>query len=91
MRELLQQVEKQLGRRPKELVPPCEFPDLLKHVWVAFCVLSNQRQSGMSGANPLSFSEIDTWMKLTNSVLKPRDIDLLIRLDQTYMRVANAD
>lgn len=89
VRDHLQQVEKQLGRRPEELEPPCEFPTLLNHVWVAFCVLNGRRQTGISGVDPLTFTEIKHWKELTETPMKPKDIDLIIRLDQTYMRVAN--
>jgi hypothetical protein len=87
-REHLKQVERQLGRRPKDLEPPCEFPHLMVHVWVAFCALSNGRSSGM-GIGSISFTEIKNWMDITENKLRPREIDIINRLDQTYRKVAN--
>lgn len=88
-REHLKQVERQLGRSVKELEGPCDFPILLTHVWVAFCSLSNTRSSSMGGISGISFTEIKNWCELTDNTLKPREIEVLTRLDQTYRKVAN--
>jgi hypothetical protein len=88
-REHLQQVERQLGRKPKDLVSPVEFPSLLAHVWVAFCALSNSRSSGMGGVAAITFADIKNWLELTENILSPRDIEVIISLDQTYRKVAN--
>jgi len=82
-------VEKQTGRRPKELDPPVDFPNLLIHVWNAFISLSGTRQAGFSGPGPISYRDIKDWMDLTKNRLSPRDVELVVDLDKIYLRVIN--
>lgn len=43
----------------------------------------------MSGVNPISFSEIKAWKELTETRVTPREVDILLRLDRTYLKVSN--
>jgi hypothetical protein len=61
----------------------------LDNVWVAFCRLSNARASGFSGPSPITYTQIKDWMELTYERLSPREIEVLMKLDQTYLRIAN--
>ena len=88
-REHLEQVERQIGRRPEALEPPVAFPLALEHVWSAFISLSNRRTAGFSGPNPISFEQIKAWKELTNTPTKPWEIEAILKLDTIYMRVAN--
>jgi hypothetical protein len=85
----LEQVKKQIGYAPEGLENPTNFPHLLKHVWSAFCELNNARQSGFSGPNALSYTEIKSWKELTESPLTSFDISLVKKLDGAYLRIAN--
>lgn len=85
-RQHLEQVEKQTGRRPKALNGP-EFPSGLEYIWSSFFEASKGRSSGFSGPNPLSYQELESWMRLTQTPLTPRDISVIKRLDQVYMKV----
>ena len=88
-REHLEQVERQIGRRPEALEPPTHFPSLLSHVWSAFVALSNSRSMGFSGPNPITYIEIKAWKELTETPIAPREIEAVKRLDTVYMGVAN--
>jgi len=87
-REHLEQVERQTGKRPKELDGP-EFPELLSHIWSAFTILNNSRSVGFSGPNPISYGDIKAWMELTNTPLTAFEVEAVKRLDKVYMRVTN--
>jgi len=86
LKDHLEQIERQTGKKPKDLIPPVEFPVEVAHVWSAFLTLSRRRSAGMSG-NPLSFSEIKTWMELTHTELKPWEVEAITDLDDVYMKV----
>lgn len=77
-----------LGLLPDGLEPPCEFPDLLGHIWAAFLVLSRQRQQGFSGPQPISFQDMIAWKELHKSHLSPRDFEVIELLDRIYLGVA---
>lgn len=89
IREHLEQVEKQIGRKPKELVNPNEFPLVLAYIWSAFISLSRGRTIGFSGPNPLTYPDIESWMRLTGTPLNSRDIEAVKTLDNEYIRICN--
>ena len=81
-------MEKQTGRRPKDLEGP-EFPYELSHLWSAYLSLSSGRASGFNGPQGLSFSEIKAWSELTATPITPADVDVIKKLDTLYLRAAN--
>ena len=88
-REHLKEVERQTGVTPKELKNPNEFPILLRHLWFAFCDLNGARTAGFSGPNPITYTELKAWKELTDTQLKPWEIEGIKKLDGVYLRVAN--
>jgi|TARA_R110002020_G_scaffold58205_4_gene159665 hypothetical protein len=84
-REHLEQVERQTGIRPKELEGP-DFPFLLSHIWSAFVACSKARTGGFSGANPLTYENIKSWIELTGTPLDPREVEAVKELDVIYIR-----
>jgi len=90
-REHLEQVEKQIGHPPKELVNPYDPPSLLMHVWSAFCNLSLARTAGLNGPNPITYQEIESWMRLTGTPLEPYEIEMVKRLDGVFIKVNNGN
>lgn len=90
LKEHLEQVERQTGKRPKELDGP-EFPSLMSHIWTAFLDLNNARGMGAHTANPLSYSEIASYVSLMATPLTPRDIEAIKALDSKYLEVMNKD
>lgn len=90
-REHLEQVEKQIGHPPKELVNPYEPPNLLMHVWSAFCELSLARTAGLNGPNPITYQEIESYMRLTDTPLDAYEVSILKQLDGILIKVNNGN
>ena len=85
-REHLEQVERQTGRRPRELEGP-EFPDLVSYLWSAFLSLSSCRGSTQYGGAPLTATDIKDWQEVSGQYLSARDFEAIKRLDALYLRV----
>lgn len=82
-------IQRQTGVVPEELIPPCEFPPLLSRLWSAFLRLSNRRKAGLSGPEPINYSEIKAYAELTNRKFSSWEIDAITEIDNVYLRVAN--
>lgn len=68
---------------PQQLrLPP--IPAALQHIWDWFCELSAARSGNGGGPNPIAFTEIDAWSRLTGRLLAPRDVQALMLLDQAF-------
>ena len=87
-REHLEQVQRQTGQTPKEL-EGTPFPTLVSHIWSAFAALSSARTNGFSGPNPLSYTEIKSWVELTNASVSARDVEAIKSLDIVFIRTHN--
>lgn len=86
-KEHFEVIKKRTGVAPEELIPPCEFPSLLSHIWAAFLRLNRSRRGGFSGPEPLSYTEIKNYMETTKRRLEPWQVDTLIDLDTIYLEV----
>lgn len=82
-------MEKSTGRKPKELENPTEFPKPLSHVWSFFLELHSARTAGFSGPNPITFSEMEAWSKLTHQPINPFDVAVIKQIDNTYLRATS--
>lgn len=87
-REYLEQVEKQAGHTPTPLQGP-EFPELLGSVWSFFLELHGSRGQGYNGPLPLTYTEISAWQSLTGNTLSSWEVDVIKKLDRTYVRIIN--
>jgi len=85
-REHLEQVERQTGKSPEELIGP-QFPMSVSYIWSAFLALNSARTVGFSGPNPLTYTEIQAWLTLTNQHLSSRDIEAIKKLDIVYLGI----
>lgn len=85
-REHLEQVERQTGKTPEELIGP-QFPMSVSYIWSAFLALNSARTVGFSGPNPLTYTEIQAWLTLTNQHLSSRDIEAIKKLDIVYLGI----
>ena len=56
------------------------------HVWLAFSRLRARTGGGM-GPNPIGWSDIDAFVRLTATPLAPWEVECIEHLDQTWMRV----
>lgn len=69
-----------------QLIGP-EFPELLSHLWETFVNLSNSRSDKI----PLSYTEIKAYIDLMDENLLPRDIEVIKRLDQIWLKVMHSE
>lgn len=63
-------------------LPP--MPAALEHLWEWFCELSASRSGNGGGPNPIAFTEIEAWIRLTGRAVQPRDVRAILRIDQAY-------
>lgn len=62
-----------------------EIPDIIEHVWHWFWGLSDRRQRGFDSPNPLSYVEIDAWLRLSRTLVLPQEIDLILVMDSAWL------
>ena len=88
LRDHLEQVEKSTGGRvrPPELDLP-DLPDPVAHVWEWFADLHRARGSNGFGPNPLTYSEMAAWARLTGADPGPWEVALLKHLDGVYLDI----
>lgn len=77
-----------MGKPLDELKGP-KFPDCLEHIWSAFLELNETRLINQV-ANPITYGEIKDFMETTYTVLSPRDIKVITKLDKEYRDVMNS-
>lgn len=63
-------------------LPP--IPAAVQHIWDWFCELSASRSGNGMGANPIAWTEIEAWARLTGRLLAPRDVQAIAALDQAF-------
>jgi hypothetical protein len=54
-------------------------------LWEWFADLSRRRSNGGLAPNPVSFSEIDAWARLTGTAPTPWEVSVLTRLDDALL------
>ena len=86
LRVHLESVAQQTGIRPPDLDGPA-IPHNVAHVWGWFRELNQARTSNGFGMNPLTYSEIEAWSRISGTVTRPQEIQLLKRLDAVYLSV----
>jgi hypothetical protein len=84
-RDLLQ-ASRQTGAWYPELdTPPIPFEMWIEWSW--FTQLNARRDSGMGGPSPISYSEIEAWMRYTGTVPNALQRRLLADLDVVFLNV----
>jgi len=83
-REHLENVAKQIGRKPKELEDLIELPESMKECWHWFLRLNRKRPAGM-GISEIPYSEIKSFFDLIG--LKPElyELELIEAFDRIAM------
>nr|DAM33206.1 MAG TPA: hypothetical protein [Caudoviricetes sp.]DAR61089.1 MAG TPA: hypothetical protein [Caudoviricetes sp.] len=87
IREHLTTIWEQTGFMPAELdlIPPSPTISYLLQYFYELC---QSRQIGMT-VNPLSFTEVDAWMRLSERPLEWWEIEVIKRLDVIWLKVQN--
>lgn len=57
-----------------ETPPEPDVPWLFAHVWAWFWEISAQRSSGMGGAEPIAWRDLEAWMRLTGNQPSPEEV-----------------
>jgi hypothetical protein len=65
--------------------PEPEIPDVVSHVWNWFWVVNNRRQYSPNGPQPLTFSEIDSWVRRMDLDARPEEIEMLVAMDDAFI------
>lgn len=81
---------KRLAAYQAELAcPPC--PPSLTYLWATFYRLSNRRGSNGFGVNPITWSELDAFTRLSGVRLTPWEIETVEMLDDLYRAPAKTE
>jgi hypothetical protein len=68
-----------------EVAKPPPIPSTLKPLWWTFLALHGARSGNGMGINPISFTEIDAWCRLSRVTLDPWEVDVIRLLDNAYL------
>lgn len=66
-----------------------DFPEEYTFAWSSFFDLNNCRGSNGFGVNPISFSEIEAYTRLTGKVLLPYEINAINIIDSCFLKAQN--
>lgn len=75
--------ENRAGYEAQLATPP--FPEALGHVWQAFCRLNRRRGSNGFSINPISWGDIDAYVRHSGLRLMPWEIRLIEELDDLFV------
>lgn len=81
LRDHLESVERQTGITPDQL-KPLPFPGALEYIWRDFVELSDERTT----LNPISYTELEAWNRLTNKQATTQEIGVIKMLDTVFLR-----
>ncbi|MDO6966988.1 phage tail assembly chaperone [Rhizobium alvei] len=68
-----------------DLIQTPDIPEEGESLWSAFWALNRRRQHGMNGPQPLTYSEIGFWSRLTGEILLRDEITIIIEMDDAYI------
>lgn len=73
-------MEKSLKRKPREIADLPELPQDAAYLWSTFVELKN------ASDGPISYSEMDAYIRLTGETLTPDEIRVIRRLDELHQK-----
>lgn len=85
LKEHLESVWRQLGRKPSELENLIELPQSCLHVWKWFCDLHTSRSFNGFGPNPLNYTEIKNYFDLIDISPEEWELKLIKKFDMEAM------
>jgi hypothetical protein len=68
--------------------PETELPEGTDHLWQWFWNLSKRRRAG---PEHISYGDIGEWVRLTETLIDPEEIEVLIAMDDAWMRGVRED
>lgn len=87
LRDHLEAAWRQKGYAPDAMPAALRVPDIpaaLAHVWEWFCELHGSRSGNGGGPNPIAFTEIEAWARVTGRLIQPRDVQAIMALDSAF-------
>ena len=75
--------EKNRAMAERELAAIPDPPEPVQYLWEWFQTLDSARRYGMSGAEPLTFSDLDAFARLLDVDPTPAEVRALLFLDAT--------
>jgi len=84
LRHHLESIERQTGVKPEQL-ESLPFPETLEFNWLDFLELNRARTSNGYTANPISYTELDAWNRLTNKNITAQEINIIKQLDDVFL------
>ncbi|WP_293510060.1 hypothetical protein [Parvibaculum sp.] len=61
------------------------MPLALRYIWTTYHRLRGRKGAGLNGAEPISWPDIDAFMRMTGNRLAPWEIQLLESLDNIFL------
>lgn len=66
------------------IVPP--FPEPIRPLWNKFLSLHEGRTYGINGVNPISYVDMDAWMRVTGNSLDSWEVDAIMKIDKAWIK-----
>lgn len=88
LRDQLESVWRQTGRKPKELENLIQLPESCYQVWKWFLELNAARTGSGFGVNPITYTEIHCYMTLMQITPEEWEISLIRRFDNEAMKAS---
>jgi len=76
------------GKTPTDLIPG-DMPPELEHVWDWFLTLNSARGRSESGPNPISYQDVQAWCDVTDMLVRPQEVQLIMRIDRLWMEITD--
>ena len=86
LKDQLNSVWRQTGKKPKELDNLPELPDIFSEVWYWFLKLNNKRTSNGFGVNPIQYSEIKAYFDLIQYHPQEWEIEMIEKFDSIALK-----
>lgn len=84
LREHLESIHRQTGRKPAQLeVPP--LPDSMIGPWTAFLALHGARTMHAAGPNPITWPELESYQRQTGIVLASHEVNAVRAVDAEFL------
>lgn len=62
-----------------------EIPFYLEHIWQWFWQIHRGRTYGMSGPNPLTWTDIESWSNILQTEVRPIEVEIIKEIDSVYL------
>lgn len=71
--------------------PDIEINPDHEHIWSWFWQLNEARTHGMNGPNPLTYSEIASWVSLSGEIVSREEIAVIRKMDAAFIKALSEE